>query len=236
VYVTNRNCDRLEAKIPKNMASLERDLSILEPWFQENVADGEKWMLRTPMPGAADINLYFMFKWGRDIARGVGVNNLTGGELPEMALEGIEGLFNERRFPGIWRWYENVEEYWAGLPEVEEREIEDGDGDGAREVLMKLNSAGRAGDEIPMLPTPQPWNKALDAKSGLVVGQEVSVAPDDTGRDDLVRGILMGLSAEEIVIKPADLGEGQKAFVEGVRIHFPRVGFVFRPLGRMNKL
>ena len=80
-----------------------------------------------------------------------------------------------------------------------------------------------------MLPTPQPWNEALDAKSGLVVGQEVSVAPDDTGRDDPVRGILLRLSAEEIVIKPADLGEGQKAFVEGVRIHFPRVGFVFRP-------
>ena len=218
------------------MASLERDLSILEPLFEENATDGEKWILRTPTPGAADMNLYFMFKWGRDIAKGVGVNNLTGGELPEMTLEGIEGLFNERRFPGIWRWYENVEQYWNALPEVEERVIEDGDLAGAKMILQQVNSAGIEGNEIPMLATPQPWNEALDAKSGLVVGQEVSVAPDDTGKDDPVRGILLKLSAEEVVIQPTALGAGEKPFVKGSRIHFPRVGFVFRPTGRVNKL
>lgn len=229
-------CNRLEAKIPKNMASLERDLSIFEPLFEENAANGEKWILRTPTPGATDINLYFMFKWGRDIAKGVGVNDLTGGELPEMALEGIEGLFNERRFPGIWRWFENVEEYWQGLPEVEVRKVEDGDRDGAREVLQELDRAGRAENDIPMLPTPQPWNEVLDARSGLTIGQEVSVAPDDTGRDNPVRGTLLKLSAEEIVIRPAELGGGEKPFVEGARIHFPRVGFVFRPLHILPKL
>lgn len=218
------------------MASLERDLSILEPLFEENAAHSEMWMLRTPTPGAADINLYFMFKWGRDIARGVGVNNLTGGELPEMALEGIEGLFNEKRFPGSWKWYQHVEEYWSTLPEVEESVVEDGDSDGVSDVLRRLNSARKAGDEIPMLPTPQPWNEGLDAKIGLVVGQEVSVAPDDTGRDDPVHGTLLQLSAEEVVLHPAELGHGQNSSVEGVRIHFPRVGFVFKPLVRAHKL
>ena len=218
------------------MASLERDLSILEPLFKENATDGEKWILRTPTPSAADMNLYFMFKWGRDIAKGVGVNNLTGGELPEMRLEGIEGLFNEMRFPGIWRWYESVEQYWNALPEVEERIIEDGDLSAAKKVLRELDSAELKGNEIPMLATPQPWNEALDVKSGLVLGQEVSVAPDDTGRDDPVRGVLLKLSAEEVVIQPIELGAGGKPFVKGVRIHFPRVGFVFRPVGRLSKL
>jgi hypothetical protein len=218
------------------MASLERDLSILEPLFEENAVDGEKWILRTPTPGAADMNLYFMFKWGRDIAKGVGVNNLTGGELPEMALEGIEGLFNERRFSGIWRWFENVEQYWSALPEVEGRITEDGDLAGAKKILQQVNSAGIEGSMIPMLATPQPWNQALDAKSGLVVGQEVSVAPDDTGRDNPVHGILLKLSAEEVVIQPKVLVPGEKPFVKAARIHFPRVGFVFRPTGRVHKL
>jgi len=227
---------RLEAKIPKNMASLERDLSILEPLFAENEKDGEKWMLRTPTPGAADVNLYFMFKWGRDIARGVGVNNLTGGELPEMTLEGIEGLFNETRFPGIWRWFENVEDYWRGLSEVEAKRFEDEDEEGVRQVLETMNSASRLEDDIPMLTTSQPWNEALDAISGLFVGQRVLVAPDDTGRDDPVQGTLLKLSAEEVVIQPAELEGGKKTLVKGVRIHFPRVGFVIRPLDRVHKL
>lgn len=218
------------------MASLERDLSILEPLFQENAQDGEKWMLRTPTPGAADINLFFMFKWGRDIARGVGVNDLTGGELPEMALEGIEKLFNETRFPGIWKWYQNVENHWASLPEVEERIIEDGDQSSVNDVLQSPNISGKADSDIPMLPTPQPWNSALDDRSGLTIGQEVSVAPDDTGRDDPVLGTLLKLSAEEVVIQPTELVDGQKPIVDGVRIHFPRVGFVFKSIGARSKL
>ena len=214
------------------MASLERDLSILEPLLAENAKDGEKWLLRTPTPGAADVNLYFMFKWGRDIARGVGVSDLTAGELPEMSLEGIEGLFNEKRFPGTWRWFENVEEYWEALPEVETVRIEDGDRSGMERILKGLGEANGSGEELPMLPTPQPWNKALDARSGLTIGQEVSVAPDDTGKDDPVYGTLLKLSAEEVVIRPS----GKRPVVEGVRIHFPRVGFVFRPLKGESKL
>jgi hypothetical protein len=212
------------------MASLERDLSILEPLFAQNDADGEKWMLRTPTPGAADVNLYFMFKWGRDIAKGVGVNNLTGGELPEMSLDGIENLFTEERFPGIWRWYESVEEYWNGLPEVESKVIEDGDERGVKKVLEELGVFEKGKVVIPVLPTPQPWNKYLDEKSGLTVGQKVSVAPDDTGRDNPVLGTLLKLSAEEVVIQPEPLEGGRRPMVDGVRIHFPRVGFVFRPI------
>ena len=223
--------NRLDAKIPKNMASLERDLSILEPLFAENAKDGENWILRTPTPGAADVNLYFMFKWGRDIAKGVGVSNLTAGELPEMSLEGVENLFTEKRFPGIWKWYEDVERYWEGLPNVEATIVEDGDRSGVEKVLKALISVNGSGEDIPMLPTPYPWNEALDAKSGLTIGQQVSVAPDDTGRDDPIYGSFLKLSAEEVVIQPSG-----KSMVEGVRIHFPRVGFVFKPIRRESRL
>lgn len=54
----------------------------------------------------------------------------------------------------------------------------------------------------------------------------ISIAPDDTGRDDPTIGTLLATSPEEIVIKPVGL---EKPATVDVRIHFPRLGFVARP-------
>jgi hypothetical protein len=50
----------------------------------------------------------------------------------------------------------------------------------------------------------------------------LSIAPDDTGRDNPTVGTLVRIGVEEVVIRP-----NEKAEV-GVRVHFPRLGFVVR--------
>ena len=54
--------------------------------------------------------------------------------------------------------------------------------------------------------------------SGLQMGAEVSVMPDDTGRDP-VRGALVAANAEELVIRCENPRVGR------INIHFPRAGF-----------
>ena len=55
--------------------------------------------------------------------------------------------------------------------------------------------------------------------NGRRLGEQVSVAPDDTGRDP-VSGELVALSIDEIAIRRHD------PFVGDVTVHFPRAGFV----------
>jgi hypothetical protein len=57
--------------------------------------------------------------------------------------------------------------------------------------------------------------------NGRRLGEQVSVTPDDTGRDP-VSGELVALSIDEIAIRRHD------PFVGDVTVHFPRAGFVVR--------
>jgi glutathione S-transferase len=58
---------------------------------------------------------------------------------------------------------------------------------------------------------------------GRPLGQQVTVTPDDTGRDP-VAGELVASGADEIVIKRSDPAVGE------VCVHFPRAGFAVTPL------
>ena len=60
--------------------------------------------------------------------------------------------------------------------------------------------------------------------SGIAVGQEVTVRPDDTGRD-AVRGRLLAAGPQEVVIRV----ESDRAGT--LNIHFPRAGFDVVPAG-----
>lgn len=83
--------------------------------------------------------------------------------------------------------------------------------------------------QLPQAPrlvrTPNKVHAELSQQTGLLPGAKVSIAPDDTGRDNPTIGTLIALSPEEVVIKPEKLE--QKAAME-VFIHFPRLGFVIR--------
>jgi glutathione S-transferase len=71
-------------------------------------------------------------------------------------------------------------------------------------------------------PATQPAADAADP-AGRKPGQQVTVTPDDTGRDP-VAGELVRSSAQEIVIKRTDEKVGD------VHVHFPRAGFVVAPI------
>jgi len=72
------------------------------------------------------------------------------------------------------------------------------------------------------VPTAVEQHPSLDAQRGLVPGVSVSVAPDDTGKDNPTVGTLVRIGVEEVVITP-----NERAEVD-VRVHFPRLGFVVK--------
>lgn len=71
-----------------------------------------------------------------------------------------------------------MERYFEDLPEVEERDPE------VEGVLRRMREAPALGKRSLLLRTPRGNLKELSEKTGLREGVEVSVAPDDTGRNE----------------------------------------------------
>lgn len=115
----------------------------------------------------------------------------------------------------------------ARLPSTETR-VEGGSNGGAwRDAIAQCAVSTDAGV---LLLTPAPQHVEFDRKSGLLPGVQVSVAPDDTGRDDPTLGTLITLSPEEVVIQPRETkGEEKRGGRVSAWVHFPRLGFVVRP-------
>ncbi|OQO06669.1 hypothetical protein B0A48_08456 [Cryoendolithus antarcticus] len=212
------DADKLEAKVPENLARLDTQLSILEPQFTDL---GEGWIFSTPSPSLADISLFYQLQWGSDIAKGRLIGNLTAGGTSDTAADGADAVFNAQRYPGLWAWYERLERFMERLPDVERKNAEwDG-------VLKSLQEAPALGRKSLLLPTPRKGHVELDEKCGFGEGAVVSIAPDDTGRSSPTIGKIVALSPEEVVITPVELKDGPPEVA--VRIHFPRVGFTIRP-------
>jgi len=212
------------------------------------------WLLDTPTPSAADIALFYQLDWGDKISRGAGIYDLTGGGTQDDGGDdGVSLVLNRARYPRLTQWFETLKQHFASLPDLETR-IEREDERGVEDLMQRLQACSQGprldhgnrnegSDEaerpIPMIPTPARPHTVLDARNGLVPGVLVSVAPDDTGRNDPTSGTLLALSPEEVVIAPTDIvndeqgqaGRPREARVK-VRVHFPRIGFVARPLAR----
>ncbi|KAF2765645.1 hypothetical protein EJ03DRAFT_205175 [Teratosphaeria nubilosa] len=210
--------DKLEKKVPANLMSLDMQLSILEPLFDNR---NTPWIFSTRSPSLADISVYYQLSWGSDIAAGRLINNLTGGGTEDTNTAGAEAVFNAKRYPALYTWYRTFQRYIDNLLDVEDKYPD------FAQVLEQIKRSPVLGRRSLLLPTPRSVHAALATKIGLREGVTVSVAPDDTGRDDPTIGTLVALSPEEIVIKPQALET--LAAVE-TRIHFPRVGFVVKPV------
>ncbi|KAF1979284.1 hypothetical protein BU23DRAFT_586552 [Bimuria novae-zelandiae CBS 107.79] len=205
--------DKLAAKIPANLSALDAQLALLEL----SVSQGEgKWVFPTKEPGLVDIAVYYQLKWGVDIASGKGVYNLSGGRVGEAREGGTEVVFNERRYPGLWKWFKRFEESIGRLSD-RESVVEEGDVRWKYAIRSLSQQKG-----LGLVPTTVGKNGVLDEKRGLVPGTVVSVVPDDTGRGNPTIGRLMDAGVEEVIIKPIERGEVD------VDIHFPRVGFVIK--------
>jgi glutathione S-transferase len=169
----NLDAEKLAKKTPRNLSALDLHLSILEPQVADTSKDGG-WIFATERPSAADVALWYQLAWGRDIAAGRGIYNLTGGRTEDKSTDVTDIVFNPTRYPNLWRWYHAFETFVEDLPVVErdcsEREAE--------EVLK-----GYQGDKMAILQTAATPLWELDRRNELITGVKVSVAPDDTGRD-----------------------------------------------------
>jgi hypothetical protein len=202
------DAEKLGKKILRNLASLDMHLAMLEPGF----SDKGKWAIPTKTPSLADVSLYYQLRWGIDIAAGVGIENLSGGGVKDTKEDVVGKVFNEKRYPGLWSWFHAFEKYVQGLPDVQKMETE-GWLEGIKETKMRPHG------EV-LIPSAGEYQAELQKE--LVPGVRVSIAPDDTGRDNPTVGTLVEIGVEEVVIKP----EG-KAEVD-VLVHFPRLGFVVK--------
>ena len=173
----NLDADKLEKKVSLNLSNLDLQLSLLEPQLRE--ADG-MWMLSTATPSLADISLFYQLQWGRDIAAGKGIENLTGGGTQDTDTAGTSAVFNQERYPAIWSWFQRMETFFYTLPSTETIVKDD---EGAEWVVQLETANVKPVNEV-LIPTPRPSHTDLDEKNGLLVGVMVSVAPDDTGRDE----------------------------------------------------
>jgi len=217
------DADKLERKVPQNLAGLDLQLSLLEPLF----SFGRKWVFDGASPSAADLALWYQLDWGEKISRGEGIEDLTGGGTRDGYGEGIGSVFNGKRYPGLTAWSERFKAHIDGLSSLETR-VEKGDDEGITRVLEKVKTA-RLRKETPLVPTPAGPHELLNKRNGLVAGTQVSIAPDDTGRGSPTEGTLVAITSEEVIISPRRIGNGPS--VGEVRIHFPRIGFVVRPIG-----
>lgn len=192
----------------------------------QSITEDYPWIFSTKEPSLADIALYYQLDWGNNIAAARGIEDLTGGGTSDTDAEGASAVFNPQRYSRMWEWYLRFKNQFAALTCTETR-IERSDEEAAKKMIDKLKAYPIMGKSA-ILKTATAPHIELDARIGLVEGSRVGIAPDDTGRDDPTVGKLIGLSPEEIVIEPYDI-DGRKASVQ-VAIHFPRLGFVVKPV------
>ncbi|EXJ61720.1 hypothetical protein A1O7_02149 [Cladophialophora yegresii CBS 114405] len=205
------DAEKLARKVPQNLSGLDLQLSLLEPLF---VGDGRKWIFEGDKPSAADVAVWYQLDWGEKISRGEGISDLTGGRARDGDGEGMGSVFNRERYPGLVGWFERFKDYIHDLPGTETR-VERSDDAGIKKTLQTLRDTEVA-ERVPVLPTPAGPHRELDRRNGLVTGTEVTIAPDDTGRDSPTVGTLLAIGPEEVVIRP------QKTDGAG-----PRVGDIF---------
>jgi hypothetical protein len=184
-----------------------------------------QWIIPTPSPSLADISLYYQLRWGIDIGAGRGIYNLSGGGTGDTDISVTDSVFNEQRFPGVWKWFHAFETYIATLPDRESVVSSTN-----TRWKQELRDTRLLPDDELLVPTAAKPHSPLDTQRGLVPGALVSITPDDTGRDNPTLGTLVKIGVEEVVITPEEQGEIE------VRIHFPRLGFVVKTVGQRSKL
>ncbi|KAH7402195.1 hypothetical protein DE146DRAFT_652672 [Phaeosphaeria sp. MPI-PUGE-AT-0046c] len=199
---------KLGDKRLENLARLDLHLSMLEPTFTEK----GKWAIPTSAPSLADISLYYQLRWGIDIAAGKGIENLSGGGAADTQEEDVTGqVWNQQRYPGLWAWFHAFEAYIDSLPNLQSTNPDN--------WLDAIKNSPLPTSDL-LVPTAVEYQ--AEVQKDLVPGVGVSVAPDDTGRDNPQTGTLVAIGVEEVVLRPI-----AKAEVD-VLVHFPRLGFVVR--------
>ena len=191
-------------------------MSLLEPTFRSGT-----WAFPARTPSLADLSLYYQLRWGIDIAAGRGIYDLSGGGAKDTAHDVAATVFNEGRFPGLWRWFHAFEKHIAALPDTETT-IDKSD----KTWIDVLRNTPLLAEDRMLVPSAAQQHPTLDLQHGLKPGVLVSIVPDDTGRGNPTLGTLVRIGVEEVVITPSEEAE------LAVQIHFPRLGFLIRTVDK----
>ncbi|KAJ7781269.1 hypothetical protein B0H16DRAFT_1497701 [Mycena metata] len=177
------------------VASRGRALSLLSTHLslvEEQLADGREWLFDTELPSLADISVHFVYAWIKP-------------------FRGVETLLDPKTFPKSLEWLARMTTYLgrlklnhAAVPKITGKDA------AARIVAASFEPYDVVG-----------FDAREGARLGLKVGDEVSIAPDDTGKNFGTTGKLVSLNREEFVIEV----KGSEGLV---RCHLPRVMFTAR--------
>lgn len=123
----------------------------------------------------------------------------TKGSLPD---ELVSDIIFPRVYAWIRRFQEAIKEAKATAPEPTKLK--------GKEAAEQILSAGFA--------EPEAQVNSADAQDSLHKGDHVEVFPVDTGFSHREKGVLLGLTGDEIVV----------GLENGLRLHTPRIGFRVR--------
>ncbi|KAI4519114.1 hypothetical protein K525DRAFT_206856, partial [Schizophyllum commune Loenen D] len=157
---------------------------------EEQLPDGRQWLFDTETPGLADLSVFFVLNWAR-------------------SLPGTSELFGDKvKFAKTLEWLRNVQKYIqsqeATLPKTEKIS--------GKEAAQRIASAAAVEREKPL------FDEKTATLLGVKHGEPVAVIPEDNSRDYPTKGLLVGLSDEEVVLEI-------KGKAGTFLCHFPRLRY-----------
>ncbi|KDQ64297.1 hypothetical protein JAAARDRAFT_144871 [Jaapia argillacea MUCL 33604] len=165
--------------------------------LEEQLSDGREWLFDTESPGLGDLSAHFVYSWIQ-------------------YFRALKGVLDPDHFPASIAWIARMTAYLSSSEKSNAAPFEKITGEKAAEIVTSSPFED---------PSVVGFDTIEATRLGLVQGNEVSVAPDDSGKDVLTYGILVGLSREEVVL------ETRGTVGSAVRCHFPRLNFIVRSVG-----
>ncbi|KAJ7283692.1 hypothetical protein C8J57DRAFT_1293289 [Mycena rebaudengoi] len=169
-------------------------------YVEEQLSDGREWLFDTELPSFGDVSAHFVFNWIK-------------------TFRGVESLFDVETFPNALKWLVRMSAYLQRLKQ-------------SQPAAMKISGTDAA--KLIASADFEPYNVVgFDTREaerlGLKAGQQVAIAPDDSGRNFATVGKLVSLNREEFVIET-------KGTAGIIRCHFPRILFTARAASTEAKL
>lgn len=156
---------------------------------EEQLNDSREWLFDTELPSLADVSVHFVFAWGR-------------------SFKGTDSLFDAKRIPRTIQWIDRMTEF------IKEQQA-------SQRAPAKLHGLDAANKIISSSYEPYDvvgFDQVEASHLGVVLGDMVKIAPEDTGRGYPTIGKLVALNREETTLEIC-------GSVGLIRCHFPRLGF-----------
>ncbi|KAF4620067.1 hypothetical protein D9613_005226 [Agrocybe pediades] len=160
---------------------------------EQQLSDGREWLFDTETPSLADISVHFIVAWACTFDR-------------------EKAAFDPKQSPLTLQWIDRVS---AWIKKQRDAQPAPGKIDGQAAAEKIVSSAHESYGVVG-------FDKLEATRLGISLGDNVQVAPEDSGRNYPTTGKLVALNREEIVLEV----NGSKGLV---RCHFPRLSFFVRP-------